>query len=73
MSCERCFKKIHPGAFDPTFEVEQIKLHPGVFLHPAVFCTHERKTVITIHFVWEFYNWLTFLLCFCLENNTKKV
>ena len=58
-----------PGCkFAPTYEVEQIKLHTGVFLRKGVFCAHERKTVmIKVHFAWEFYNWLTFLLCFCLD------
>ena len=43
--CERCFQQ-----FSPTFELKMQRVYFGVV------CAHERKMLITMHFVWEFYN-----------------
>ena len=57
MPCERCFKKIYPGAKIQSVanlpllsRRSKLKLHPGVFVHPGVFCAYGRKTIFAMYF-----------------------
>ena len=58
MPCKQCFKKIQPGAkIRPGANLPllsrwcKLKLRPGVFLHPGVFCAYGRKTLYRYAFL----------------------